>query len=111
MSDSYKEEYSESFSASAINAGAYEIFDNASLGNKMDKYGSANSLVITTVASEDFSVVLDGSKTMGICFARGGFIIRPEDGIFFNTVKLTNLSLTNSSADEIKVRIARAKRV
>lgn len=110
MGDTYREIYSSQYSAAAINTTASETFGgDATHGEKMSKYGSNNSLIITSVAAEDFNVLLDGVKSIGICFARGGIIVKPADGIFFNTVKLTNISGTNSSADEVKVRLARAE--
>lgn len=110
----FSEEYAEAFSAAAINASAQQIFGAAesSSVNRL-RYGSANSLVLSSIADENFAVDLDGLTTrrLGILQPKGSFVIKPEDGVFFNTVRLVNLDGTNSSADEVKVRIARAKQV
>jgi len=110
----YQEEYATSFSAGVINAAASETFNAAQTDLvKLDRYGSANSLILTSLADELFRVDLDGTtqRTIGILGIRGSLVIKPEDGIYFNSVKLTNLSATNSSADEVKVRVARSKYV
>lgn len=110
----FKEVYAESNSAGIIANGASETFGGSitNMENR-DKYGSANSLVITSFATEQFRIDLDGltTRTIGILQPNGSFIIKPEDGIFFNTVKLTNVSSTSSTADEVKVRLARGVRV
>jgi len=110
----FREEYSESFSSAIIAATASESFGATEVENiHRVRYGSANSLLITNIASETFRVDLDGlsSKTVGFLYPNGSFSITPEEGIYFNHLKLTNVSGTNSSADEVKIRIARAKRV
>lgn len=107
----FKEQWASSFQASAITSGSSETFGaNESTQTKKDKWGSANSLILSSLSDEDFEVRLDGldSRLIGILYTRGALIIKPEDGIYFNSVKLTNVSGTDSSDDEINVRIARA---
>jgi len=107
----YNELYVETHKTGAINASASETLgaDRASQVHR-DRYGSSNSLVLTSLADEDFHIFLDGvdARLAGILYTRGSFIIKPEDGIFFNSVKLTNVSATNASANEVVCRIARA---
>jgi len=107
----YNEVWSSSFQSAAINSTAFEDFGNdAATIRKKDRYGSANSLILTSLATEDFVIRLDGlnERIFGILYAKGSVIIKPEDGIFFSHVRLTNVSGTNSSAEEINVKIARA---
>lgn len=110
----WKEVYTETFQADAINASASEDFGaKREQQVNRDKHGSANSLIITSLADEDFEIRLDGldSRLVGILYTRGSFVIKPEDGIFFSSVKLTNVSATNSTASEVSLRIAKAVRV
>lgn len=79
---------------------------------RRDKFGSANSLILNNLAAEDFVIKLDNTTTLGVLYANGGsFVIKPEDGIFFEYVELENVSGTDSSDDEVKIRMARAEQV
>ena len=107
----FTEVYGEEYTSGAINTTASELFGNDQASNRQ-KYGSANSLILTNLAAENFLIKLDGRRTMGILYANGGtFVIKPEDGIFYDYVELENISGTNSSADEVKIRIARANAI
>lgn len=110
----FNEVWRESFSAGVIATTESETFGGgASTMVNRDRYGSANFLVITSSATERFRIDLDGieDRTIGFIAPEGAFVINPEDGIYFDTVKLTNVSGTNSSADEVKIHMARAERV
>lgn len=111
MAKNFKEVWSTQFKAAAINATAYEIFGDADTDQKCQRYGSANFLLISSMATETFLVELDpnSGRTIGLLYPNGSIKIDPDDGRYFNKVKLTNLSGTNSSADEIIIRIARAE--
>lgn len=105
----FKEQYAEAYSSSIIATTAAEVF-NVTTANA-DKHGSANSLTITSLATEYLRVDLDNKGLRGSFLLAGvgaNLVITPEDGIFFNSVRITNVSATNTSADEIKVRFARA---
>jgi len=105
----FKQVYSGAFSAGIIATTASEYFGNAQAHNeKRQRYGSSNGLIITSLATERFQVILDGVDTFAILQPNGSVIIKPEDGIFFDFVQLTNLSGTNSSADEVKLKLYRA---
>jgi len=110
----WKEVYTENFQAGIIATTAEEVF-GAKRDSQVhrDKHGSANSLIITSLADEDFEIRLDGldSRLIGLLYTRGSFVIKPEDGIFFSSVKLTNVSATDSTANEVKLRISKAIRV
>lgn len=112
MRQKWKEVWSLSTQAGAINTAATADFGNdGETIRKKDRYGSANRLILTSLADEDFEIRLDGldDRLIGILYTRGSFIIDPEDGVYFSHVRLTNKSGTNSSANEINVRIARAE--
>lgn len=114
MADKWRTVWQSSFGAGAINAAAFEIFGGARAEQeKRDRYGSSNRMILNSLADEDFEIRLDGldSRLVGILYQRGSYIIEPSDGIFFNTVKLTNVSATNSSADEVSITIARVEEV
>lgn len=111
MVEIFKEIWSEAYQAAAINTATSADFGNDSTTiKKKDRYGMANSLVLSSLADEDFEIRLDGldSRLIAILYTRGSFIIDPRDGIFFSHVRLTNKSATNSSAGEINIRIARS---
>ena len=111
----WQEVHSSRFSSAIIATTANEIFGgDQATRDKVDRYGSHNSLIINSIADENIAIDLDGitARRMSILVGIGGFfIIKPEDGIFFNTVRLVNLSGTNTSADEVNVRLARANKV
>jgi len=114
MIQKWKEVWSYSGQAGAINATESAGFGNdAETIRKKDRYGSANRLILTSLADEDFEIRLDGldDRLIGILYTRGSFIIDPQDGVYFSHVKLTNKSATNSSANEVNIRIARAELV
>lgn len=108
----FKEQWATSYSAAAINASASAFFGNAETDAiKRQKYGSANSLIVTNNSTENILIYLDGlsSRVVAISYANGGTVVlRPEDGIYFDFIKLENISATNTSDNEIKIRIARA---
>lgn len=106
----FNETWASDFSAGAIVTTASEHFGNElDTVQKRQRYGSANSLILANLSAENLLILLDGTRTVGILYASGGsYVLKPEEGIFFDFVKLTNVSATNTSADEIKVRIARA---
>lgn len=110
----FREVWRKSFSAGAINASESEAF-GADLDTQQsrDRYGSANFLVITSLASEHFRIDLDGitDRTIGILAPGGSFVINPEDGIYFDHVSLVNVSASNSGADEVKIKMARSELV
>lgn len=121
MGDQYKERYTRTFSAGAINAAASESFGNSQAAgdarafqDQKKRWGSPNTLFITNNSAEVFEVLRDGvsTDTLGFVFPNGGvFSVKAEEGIHFDHVQLTNRSATNSSADEVKIRIGRSDQV
>ena len=112
MGDSYTEEYSTSYSSDIITAGSNQIFGgDADNRGKRDRYGSMNSLVLSSIAVQDFDVILDNNRRISKMFARGGLVIKPEDGIYFDTVQLVNLGATDTLASDVNIKMARSRRI
>lgn len=110
----FSELYSQSYASATHTSGGADIFGgDLATAQLKSQYGSANRLVITNVGVEEWAVDLDGNsaKRLAILFGKGSVVINPEDGIFFDTVKLTQLSSGTSNTADVSVRIARAKRV
>lgn len=109
-----KERYTITKSVQAISAGASDFIGNTEADQaQRQKWGSANSLVITSLAGENIAVDLDGLTTRRVALLAGlggSFVISPTDNIFFDFVKLTNLDGANATGnDEINVRMSRAE--
>jgi hypothetical protein len=66
--------------------------DAVSTANK-SKYGSMNVLLIVNRSAQAVRVTLDGT-TFAELFANSTLTINVEDGLFFNLIRLTNLSTT-----------------
>jgi len=80
----------------------------ASKENK-NKFGSFNSLLISSLSGNSISVYIDGlsSKQFGVLQGAGTIKISPEDGIFFDWIQINNLSAsTVITANDVNVRTA-----
>lgn len=77
------------------------------------KYGSLNSMVVTNISQCDVLITLDGTTPIGMVPKDGGSLqINPTDGLYFDTVKLTNLDAGIAvGADEIKIFATRVNGV
>jgi len=94
--------YEESATNAQILASASETFlSNNTAKQQMTKFSqSFNALEIS---NDDNAIVvsidLDGLSTRRrLLFAKGNFTILPEDGIFFNTIKINNTDAANNLA-------------
>lgn len=110
----FNQVWSTSFSAGIIASTATGFFGNElETQEKRQRHGSANGLIINSLAGEVLRIDLDGNsdRTIGLLQPNGHFIISPEDGIFFDFITLTNVSGTDTVADEIQVKIYQARQV
>jgi len=78
-----------------------------------DRYGSMNKLIITSISTNEFDILLDGktSKRIGRLVSKGSVVLDPEEGKFFDTVQIINLSAAAAVADEVQVSASRCKRI
>lgn len=91
-----------------ISASSSEDFavDNTAQANKL-KYGSMNSLLLVNRSSQAIAVYLDGTKFAEMS-AGQTLTMNAEDGIFFNLIRVTNLSAdTAITASTITIRYSR----
>ncbi len=105
----FEEKYRESYSNAEIAASATEQFVVTAV--QRDRYGSANSLIVSSKSDNQAEVFLDDNDSFAILQPNGAIIIKPEDGIFFDSVKIENLGSDAIAADAIKVRMAKADQV
>lgn len=105
----FKEEYSESKENAEIASGATEQFLATQVNR--DRYGSANSLIITSRDDNQLKISLDDNNVFSILQPNGSVIVKPEDGIFFDSIKLENLGADAVVASQITIRISRSKQV
>lgn len=102
MSDTWQSFYEENAVNAEIAAGgtasAILLATNASK-QSISKYNqSFNTLEINNNSSNcDVTIQLDGLTTRARKIAaRGNWVIEPENGIFFNVIKVINLSAANA---------------
>jgi len=103
------EKYSNQKFNSEIAASSTQDFgvDITDAQNKV-KFGSMNSVVISNLSDENIRITLDGT-TFTELGEKGIAIIEPRDGIYFNLIRITNLSTTNPiPANKISVRWGRS---
>ena len=106
----FNEVYTQNDSNAEITAGASERFLVSE--QKRNEYGSANSLIITSADDTRAKIYLDETKVIGVLQPYGSFIIKPEDGIYFDGIKIENLSGADSiDATNLTIRMARAEEV
>jgi len=86
-----------------IAASSSEIFAAAQADvEAKQRYGSFNKLELYNESALDVRLELDGLTTRRrTIFAKSGFAIAPEEGIFFDTLKVTNLSSTTALAVDL----------
>ena len=75
------------------------------------KYGSFNRAIISNLSDYPIRISLDGNifTEMG---SQGIAVIDPEDGLFFNLIRITNLSAAAAIvANKISIRWAKAIQV
>jgi hypothetical protein len=115
MGDQYSEVMSVNISASSfpvINAAAsYQVGNDYDSLVRKDRYGSFNRLIITSISTTDFLIDLDNGKKTFYLYNRGQIVIEPKDGIFFNYIKITNITAVNSSGGDVNISMARANPV
>jgi hypothetical protein len=94
---------------SLIGASASETFFSGQPAQEnKQKYGSFNSLELINDSNEEIYVFLDGLDTRKrILGAKANLIIEPQEGIYFNTLKITNSSAVNTIAANLILPIAR----
>jgi hypothetical protein len=105
----FSEVYRETYANAEILASAVQRFIITE--PHKNEYGSGNSLILTSITDNQVKVYLDESSVIGILQPYGSLVIKPEDGIFFDGIKLENLGLDAISASQITIRMARAKEV
>lgn len=93
----------------AANGDAWFLTNQTDLENKQ-KFGSFNNLEIINNSTSKVNIDLDGLSTRRrILFGNSTLVIKPDEGIFFDTFKLTEIDGAIISADEIAL-IARIVR-
>jgi len=109
--------YEETATNAEIAAAASETFfsTNAAKQQIAKNQQSFNALEINNDdASTDIDVDLDGlAARRRRVFSKSSMVISPEDGIFFNNVKVTNVhasSATGSTKLKLNARMLRARR-
>lgn len=117
MAQTFDSLYETSATNSAINAAASEFFFSTNFDKQsIQKIGqSFNSLEINNDDSTtDLDIDLDGLATRRRrIFAKTSFFIGPEEGVFFNTVKVTNVhasSATGAGKVKLNARILKERR-
>lgn len=93
---------------SEIAASSSEVFGNTTTDREnKNKYGSYNTLLISSTSAQGIRVSLDGIRTYGLIAGAGAVEIKPEDGLYFDFVEITNLSgSTVIDAGDVNVRYA-----
>lgn len=89
----------------ALNAGASVMVDLDTFRNQFGQ--NFNTLNITNNAAEEISIKLDGIKAQFIKGNGGILSFDWQDGIIYSTLQLTNESLTNTDANEIRISVGR----
>lgn len=91
----WKEVFANQKHNSEIAASGVQDFavDDVDFKNKV-KYGSMNTLVLTNLSNNAIRLTLDGI-VFGELGAGGMLVIEAKDGIFFNLIRITNLSSTD----------------
>lgn len=110
--DSYTEVYATNTQNAQINASSSEIFGITSTDiEQKKKHGSFNFLIITSLSSLSVDIQLDGLTTRRIATLLGAGAVKldPRDGIYFDTLKITNLSASTAiTAGDISLRYGKA---
>ena len=90
----------------STDAAKQQISKNQQCFNSLELNNDSNNVVI--------DVDLDGLSTRRRrIFAKSSWTIEPEDGIFFNTIKITNTDAANAlaaNAVKLNARIVKAQR-
>jgi len=95
--------------AISSSASAFFFTRGVDLENKQ-KYGSFNNLEIVNNSTNTLALDLDGQTTRRrVLFGKASIVIKPDQNIFFDTIKLTDLTGANIDADTIAL-IARIVR-
>lgn len=98
----------------SISASASETFFSADIDKKaIQKYNSSfNFLEIVNNSSNDLFIDLDGlTARRRQLFARSTMVIKAEQGIFFNNVKVTNQSASTAISASVISLLARIVRI
>lgn len=107
-------QWREHYLSAALGASGTQIFgDTREATVNRDRYGSANTLTVSSQSSQHISVKLDGrdEKTIAVLDEGDSFTIEANEGIFFNFVKITNLNAAKPMlAGEVAVVMGRLGR-
>lgn len=88
-----------------LTSGASEIYfsDSEDKAN-VQKFGSFNFLEVANDSSSDIDIFLDGLTTRRRrLFGRSVLVIKADQGIFFNTLKITEQSALTIDAGDIRI--------
>jgi len=111
--DAFIEVYSNSGVNAEIAATASEFFGNTTSDRQAKlKYGSFNTLLITSLSGQNCRITLDGnsSRILAQLKGSGSCNIDAKDGIFFDFVQIQNLDAAAViSASDVTVRYGISK--
>lgn len=88
----------------SIAASGSEIFFSRQIDKEAtQKYGSFNNVEIVNDSAQTIKIELDGLSTRArILFAKSTLVIKAEQGIYYNNIKVTNQSSTTAiGANEV----------
>lgn len=88
----------------AVNAG---VTAQVNLESIKTEFGhNFNTLLVTNNSDEEFSLTIDGRKMFYVKVA-SALSLDWRDGIIFDHLQLTNESVSNSSANELRISVGR----
>lgn len=111
VSYSWVEVYRNGVQNAQITALAFEQFGSTGNDNsRKKKDGSYNKLLIVNTTTNPLQIELDG-QTEKTTFlpTTGSYEIQPDDGEYFETVKITNAGSTTIAANSISIQYAICK--
>lgn len=108
MAQIFKELYRNGVLNDAINAAASQTFCiTATDQERKRRFGSFNKILIVNSSSNAISIALDGSTDRTTLLpSTGSYEIYPEEGLFFNTVVITNNGGSQIAASAISLNYA-----